>query len=101
MNKYAGVLGYSELCLRNVKTQNELRLEKNGRELKRLYFHYILGKRNKKGIAAVFGTDGLMISDAKEKTKQFYFSLPKRKIFRLEMINQIKQSGEQLNGKTI
>lgn len=48
----------------------------------------------------MFGTDGLMISDAKEKTKQFYFSLPKRKSFRLEMINQIKQSGEQLIGKT-
>ena len=76
-------------ALRNVETQNELKLERNGRELKGLYFNYILGK-NKKGIAAVFETDGLMLSDDKEKTEEVYFSLPKRKIFKLEIINQIR-----------
>lgn len=70
-------------------------MEKNSRELKRLYFNYVLGKKNKKKIASVFGTDGLMLTDEKEKTKKFYFSVPKRKIFKLEMINQIKWSGEQ------
>ena len=78
-------------ALRNVETQNELKLERNGRELKALYFNYIL-RKNKKGIAAVFETDGLVLSDDKEKTKEVYFSLPKRKIFKLEIINQIRYS---------
>ena len=69
-------------ALRNVETQNELKLERNGRELKALYFNYIL-RKNKKGIAAVFETDGLMLSEV-------YFSLPKRKIFKLEIVNQIR-----------
>lgn len=49
-------------------------------------------RKNKKGIAAVFETDGLVLSDDKEKTKEVYFSLPKRKIFKLEIINQIRYS---------
>lgn len=43
----------------------------------------------------MFGTDGLMLKDDKEKIKQFYFSLPKGKIIKLEMINQIKQNRKQ------
>lgn len=70
-NKHTGVLWYSELSLRNGKTQNELSLEKNDRELEGLYFNYVLDK-NKKGIASVFGIDGLMLTDAKEKTKQLF-----------------------------
>lgn len=41
-------------------------------------------------MASMFGTDGLMLKDDKEKIKQFYFFLPKGKIIKLEMINQIK-----------
>lgn len=74
-NKYIGVLWYSELSLRNITTQNELRLEKNGRELKRLSFNYVLGKKNKKKIASVFGTDGLIQMKKKRQNNSSFLYL--------------------------